>query len=161
MVVWEMDVIVPNARDLPEAGSPDLNGVRILLVEDCWSLGMALRGLLLACRADVYGPVATTAEAERLISEHLPDGALVDFNLRGGERADGLIGRLHDQGVSIVLTSGDTLRPLARTNLAAVLPKPFSEEQLFAALRPIAAAAADRRGSCPSRPSSVVTATIA
>ena len=38
-----------------------------------------------ACRrgAEVVGPAATTTEAERLLSEHAPDVALVDFHLRG------------------------------------------------------------------------------
>jgi CheY-like chemotaxis protein len=131
----------------PEAGSLDLNGVRILLVEDSWYLGIALQSLLQECGADVAGPVATTAEAERLISEQVPDVALVDLNLRGGERADGLIDRLHDQGIRVVVISGDTVLPLAPGNAAAILPKPFSETQLFATLLPTTGLAADRRGS--------------
>jgi CheY-like chemotaxis protein len=111
-----------------------LNGVRILLVEDSLSLGEAMKSLLQACRADVIGPVVSTAEADRLISENLPDAALVDINLRGGERADGLIDRLHDQGVRVVVTSGYTDLPLAPRNAAATLSKPFSEAQFFAAL---------------------------
>ena len=31
----------------------------------------------------MVGPAATTAEAERLLSEHAPDVALVDFHLEG------------------------------------------------------------------------------
>lgn len=82
------------------------------------------------------GPVATIAEADRLISKNLPDAALVNINLRGGERADGLIDRLHDQGVRVVLISADTGPPLAPGKAAAALLKPFSEEKLFAALLP-------------------------
>ena len=82
----------------------DLKGVRILLVEDSWYLGMALRNQLRALGADVAGPCATAAEAERLISERAPDAALVDYNLRGGERADSLIDQLHDQGVRVIVT---------------------------------------------------------
>jgi CheY-like chemotaxis protein len=78
-----------DVHDPPEAGCPDLNGVQILLVEDSFILGAAMKDLLQACAADVAGPVATMAEADRLISENLPDAALVDINLRGGERADG------------------------------------------------------------------------
>jgi hypothetical protein len=44
--------------------------------------------------AEVLGPVATAAEAERLIAEQMPDASIVDFNLRGGELAYGLIDRL-------------------------------------------------------------------
>jgi len=127
-------LLTSDVHDPPEAGCPDLDGVRILLVEDSLSLGEAMKSLLQACRADVIGPVASAAEADRLISENLPDAALVDINLRGGERADGLIDRLRDQGVRVVVTSGYTDLPLASTNVAATLSKPFSEAQFFAAL---------------------------
>ena len=63
-----------NTHDPAGAGSPDdLRGLEILLVED----------LLELLGAVVVGPAATTAEAERLPSEHAPDVALVDFHLRG------------------------------------------------------------------------------
>src|SRR5258705_6253982 len=75
-----------NADDAPGAEGSDLKGLRVLLVEDSWHLGVALKELLRAWGADVAGPVATTAEAERLISEYAPDVAVVDINLRGGER---------------------------------------------------------------------------
>ena len=65
----------------------DLTGLRILVVEDSWNLGKALKRLLAALGADVAGPVATATDAERLISARPPDAALVDFNLRDGERA--------------------------------------------------------------------------
>ena len=125
-----------DVHDPPEAGCPDLNGVQILLVEDSSVVGAAMKDLLEACGGDVAGPVATIAEADRLISKNLPDAALVDINLRGGERADGLIDRLHDRGVRVVVISGDTGPPLAPGKAVATLLKPFSEEELFAALLP-------------------------
>jgi CheY-like chemotaxis protein len=129
-----------NAHDAPGAGS-DLEGVRILLVEDSWQLGMALKSLLHALGADVAGPVATSAEAERLVAERVPDVALVDFNLRGGERAFGLIDRLHDQGIRVVVTTGYADIPLAPGKAAAILQKPITEAQLIASLRPATKAA--------------------
>jgi CheY-like chemotaxis protein len=125
----------PNAHD-PSGSGSDLEGVRILLVEDSWQLGMALKSLLQALGADVDGPVATSAEAERLVSERVPDVALVDFNLRGGERAFGLIDRLHDQGIRVVVTTGYADIPLAPGKAAAILQKPISEALLIASLRP-------------------------
>jgi hypothetical protein len=47
--------------------------VQILLVEDSSVVSAAM---LEACGADVAGPVATMVEADRLISENLPDAAL-------------------------------------------------------------------------------------
>jgi DNA-binding NtrC family response regulator len=125
-----------NNPETPEAGPSHLKGMRILLVEDSWQLGVALKNLLQMLGAEVTGPVATTAEAKRLISVHAPDVALVDVNLRGGEQAYGLIDQLHNQGVRVIVTSGYADLPLASQKVAAVLQKPISEELLLATLRP-------------------------
>src|SRR5262249_40107340 len=115
---------------------------RILLVEDSWNVGIALKSLLRAWGADVAGPVATAAEAERLILEYAPDVAIVDINLRGGELAYGLIDRLHDQRIHVIVTSGYSNLPPGKT--AVFLQKPIVESQLLASLRPIATAKAAR-----------------
>jgi DNA-binding NtrC family response regulator len=133
----------PNAHDLSGADALDLTGIRVLLVEDSWHLGLAMKRLLGVMGADVAGPAATTVEAERLLAERVPDVALVDFNLRDGERADGLIDRLHDQGVRIIVTSGYAVLPLATEKVAIILQKPIVESQLLAALRPVTARKAE------------------
>src|SRR5262245_62013354 len=92
--------------DASGSESSDLKGARVLVVEDTWYLGMALKNQLRSLGAEVVGPCATTAEAERLISEQPADVALVDYNLRGGERADRLIDLLHDRGIRVIVTSG-------------------------------------------------------
>jgi hypothetical protein len=56
--------------------------------------------------AEVVGPVSTTTDAVRLISERTPDVALVDINLQGGERSYELIDRLYDRGIRIVVICG-------------------------------------------------------
>jgi FixJ family two-component response regulator len=63
--------------------------------------------------------------------------ALVDFNLRAGERASDLIDQLHNQGVRVIVTTGYADVPLAPGKAAAILQKPVSETQLLAALRPL------------------------
>jgi len=128
-----------DAHDRSEADALDLQGVHILLVEDSWHLGVAMKRLLELLGADVAGPAATTAEAERLTAERVPDVALVDFNLRDNELADGLIERLHEQGVRVVVTSGYAVFPMAPEKVAAILQKPITESQLLAALRPLLA----------------------
>jgi CheY-like chemotaxis protein len=85
----------------------DLSGLRILVVEDSWHVGTAMRSLLRACGADVVGPAATTADAERLIFERAPDVALIDVNLRDGELAYDLLDRLHGRGIRVVVISGN------------------------------------------------------
>ena len=130
---------VPNAHNLPGAApdSWDLKGVNILLVEDSWHLGIALKNLLKAWGAEVSGPVATAAEAERLTSGQRPAVALVDLNLRGGERAYDLIDRLHERGIPVIVTSGYEVLPRLPAKAVAVLQKPFGEAQLLALLRPL------------------------
>ena len=75
-----------------------LDGLRILVVEDGWQLGESLKALLESMGATVDGPVATTADADRLVSERVPDVALVDLRLREGELAGDLIRRLNERG---------------------------------------------------------------
>ena len=128
-----------NGGNSPEAESLDLSGVRILVVEDSWQLAIALKSLLQACGADVSGPVATTADARRLVAEQAPDAALIDFNLRGGEQADDLIDQLHEQGVYVIVTSGYAVLPVTLRHPAPILQKPISETQLLDSLRQVAA----------------------
>ena len=124
--------------------SSELKGLSILVVEDSWQLGTALKRLLSSLGADVAGPVATVAAAERLIAEHPPDAALIDINLRGGELAYGLIDRLHGQGVCVIVTTGYAEPPLARDKAAVILQKPIREAQLLDSLRPVVAQKAAR-----------------
>jgi len=129
-------------------GSPDepvgleslsLSGLRILVVEDSWPAGVALRRLLRALGAEVSGVAATAADAQRLASEAPPDAAIVDFNLRDGELADDLIERLHEQGIYVVVTTGYSELPRTPRHAVAVLHKPVSEATLLASLRPLVA----------------------
>ena len=125
--------------ETPGAESPNLRGMRVLLVEDSWQLGMALKSLLRSFDAEVDGPVATTADAERLISEHVPDAAVIDINLRQGERSYGLIDRLISLDVPVIVTSGYSDLPMVPAK-AHILEKPISEERLIAILRSVAGA---------------------
>jgi CheY-like chemotaxis protein len=112
-----------------------LNGVRVLIVEDSWDVAMAFKRLLAAWGADTVGPVATTHDAMRLVAERAPDVALVDINLRRGEKAYDLIERLHQQGIRIVVMSGYADVSLTEGKAAAILQKPVQGELLLASLR--------------------------
>ena len=125
-----------NGDDAGGARSSNLRGMRILLVEDSWQLGMALKSLLRSFEAEVDGPVATTTDAEHLISAHVPDAAVVDINLRQGERSYGLIDQLIDRGVPVIVTSGYSDLPMVPAK-AHILEKPISEEKLIAILRSV------------------------
>jgi len=59
------------SSDVPEAPEndlADLNGLWVLIVKDSWSVGTGLQKLLESRGANVMGPAATAAEAERLIA---------------------------------------------------------------------------------------------
>src|SRR5437899_7781223 len=77
-----------SAHEPSASGSSNLKGARILLVEDSWHVGNAIKRLLRTLGADVAGPAATIVDAERLVAERTPDVAIVDINLRDGERAN-------------------------------------------------------------------------
>jgi DNA-binding response OmpR family regulator len=121
----------------PSDLSTSLSGLRILLVEDSWPGGVALRRLLSGLEAEVSGPAATAADALRLASERPPDAALVDFNLRGGELADDLVEQLREQGIHVVVMTGYTELPKATRHPVALLHKPFGPAELLASLRPV------------------------
>jgi len=127
-------------RDVEIGDSSDLlKGLRILLVEDAWHVGEALKAELVSLGAEVTGPAATVAEAEWLLSEGTPDLALVDMYLREGELADGLIDRLNGKDVSVVLISAYEERPALATKVTSFLRKPFTSLQLLATLQPVIA----------------------
>jgi DNA-binding response OmpR family regulator len=112
----------------------DLSGVRVLVVEDTWHVANALKILLEDLKMDVAGPVATSAEAERLAAAQLPQVAVVDVNLKG-EMAYGLINRLHEGGVPAIVVSGYAVLPRCTEKAAVILQKPFNGPGLVAALR--------------------------
>src|SRR5215510_2400438 len=124
-----------NVGDPSEAGPVDLNGLCVLVVEDSWDVGTGLKMLLESWGADIVGPVATTADALRLVSERRPDLALVDINLRDGEQSYGLINQLHDQGIRVVVISGYADVSPAHGKVVAILQKPMREDLLLASIR--------------------------
>src|SRR4051812_49915013 len=103
----QTDAIAPESiGDQPNvSGSSELKGARILLVEDSWQLGNAMKRLLRVLGADVAGPAATIADAERLVAQQTPDVAIIDLNLRDGERSNDLIDRLHEQRIPVVVVT--------------------------------------------------------
>lgn len=113
----------------------NLNGLRVLVVEDSWQVSAAVKCLLEECGADVAGPVATAAAAARLASERTVDVALVDIRLRAGELAYDLIDQLHDRGIRIVVVTGYADVPLVQGKVKAVLHKPVQEQLLLKSLQ--------------------------
>lgn len=126
-----------NAREPFESEPSQLLGVRLLIVEDSWEVSTQLKTFFESCGAEVVGPVATAADARRLISGSTPDIALVDINLRSGELSYELIDEMHALEIPIVVITGFANTAPATDKAAAVLQKPFSERELLAALRSV------------------------
>jgi hypothetical protein len=59
----------------------------------------------------------------------------VDINFRGGEQAYGLIDRLHDQGIRVVVISGYSDVSVAHGKVAVTLKKPLEPNLLLQSLR--------------------------
>ena len=114
------------------------------MVEDSWHVGTAIKRLLRSLGADVAGPAATIADAERIISERKPDVAIVDINLRNGERANPLLDRLQEEGIPVIVITGYTDVSLKPGKVEAILQKPVSVEQFLEILRPIVARLPER-----------------
>ena len=137
-------ITISSPHNSPTSGSSELKGAHILLVEDSWHVGNAIKRLLRALGADVAGPAATIADAERLIAERKPNVAIVDINLRDGERANPLLDRLQEEGIPVIVITGYTEVSLQPGKVEAILQKPVSLEQFLAILRPIVARLPDR-----------------
>ena len=127
---------IQNIRDTSPARSPsDLGGLRVLVVEDSWHVSTGLKALLEARGATVDGPVATTADAMRLVSASRPDVAVVDISLRDGELSYELIDWLRDRSIRIVVLTGYSDISLQEGKVSIILQKPVREDVLIASLR--------------------------
>jgi CheY-like chemotaxis protein len=128
-----------NDYPLRARSSDDLTGLNVLLVEDSPDVGEAVKELLELLGATVAGPAATTDAAKSLLANRLPDVALLDFHLRGGQRSDNLMAQLRQQGVPVIMLSGSVEFPPPISLVGAtILEKPISETDLLAHLSPLA-----------------------
>jgi CheY-like chemotaxis protein len=127
---------------MPTSANAELRNLQVLVVEDSWHVANALKTLLEELGVKVAGPAATPAEAERLLAARKPDVAIVDINLKG-EMAYGLIDRLNERDVHVVVISGYAIPQVAQSKVSAVLQKPFSAKALLAILRQIPVTASE------------------
>ena len=134
-----MPVTGSSSHEPLSARLAELKGLSILLVEDSWHVGKAMKGLLRVLGAEVVGPAATAADAERLVAERTPDVAIVDVNLRHGETSSNLIDRLLEQRIPVIIVTGYAAVSLPTRNVEAILEKPVSKQRLLEKLRPIIA----------------------
>ena len=120
-----------------QAEQRSLRGKRILVVEDEALISLDLETRLTAAGCEVIGPAATLEHARRLIADAECDAALVDGNL-AGHPVDELAIALTQRSVPFAFVTGygrDVLPHGFRE--AVVLAKPFSQDQLLAAVQAI------------------------
>jgi len=114
----------------------ELDGWRILLVEDERVLALGVADLLGDLGAIVLGPVATVADALALIDQ-VPelDAALLDINL-GDDVAYPVADALAARGTPFVFASANARNVLpARFANASLCQKPFSINELSRTLQ--------------------------
>jgi PAS domain S-box-containing protein len=120
-----------------EANPADLEGRRVLVVEDEAIIGAELVQSLSRAGCRALGPFATVEAANAALSEERPvDAAVLDVNLRQSDSlplARGLLAA----GVPVVVVTGYSVLPAAWANekgLGTVLHKPVDPNELIAAL---------------------------
>ena len=84
---------------------PDLQGRRVLVVEDEFFIAEELCEALLRCHAQVLGPAPDLASARRLLASETPDCAVLDINLKGQMVFD-FAGELAARSVPFVFATG-------------------------------------------------------
>ena len=119
------------------AGRREINGMRVLLVEDTWLVALGLQSILEDVGVAVSGPVATVAEAALLGETGRFDAAVVDMNLRG-EMAYDLVDRLNERGIPVVVITGYEVLPSLADKAVTILRKPLRAEALLKTLRRLA-----------------------
>lgn len=115
----------------------DLNGVRVLLVEDQMIVALQIEDMLRAVGCEVVGPVGTLQAAITLAQAEALDVALLDINL-DGEKVYPTAEELQARGIPFILASGygeSTLPEKWRDQPR--LSKPFRREQLEQLLRSV------------------------
>ena len=120
-----------SAPSVFEGRGLDLNGKRVLIVEDDYLTAQGLSHTIADYGFTVVGPVDTADRAMRLIGNEPPDGVLLDVRLREGSAVE-VAKALQKRGVPFVVMSGysrDTLPPELRK--APFVAKPMSESELI------------------------------
>ena len=125
--------------------------MNILLAEDDMLIAMDMQMIMEDAGHKVFGPVATVAQGEAALAEHVPDVAIVDIGLKNGDSGIDLARRLRERCVPVVFVSGEPTRAQAGRDVAvAFLPKPVMPDDLTRSIDVAAAIASG--GAMPERP---------
>lgn len=113
----------------------NLEGYRVLVVEDDYFVAQDLCSILRTRGATVVGPARSVSTGRELANAHRPDCALLDINLHGQYAFD-LAEELQSRGVRTVFTTGyDTTFIPPRLRQTACLQKPIDTTALVQTIR--------------------------
>jgi CheY-like chemotaxis protein len=123
----------PKARG--EMGSEDLEGMRILVVEDEFFVALVVEETLQSLGCTVLGPFPDLEQATETAVRQAVDGAVLDINL-GGEMVYPLAEYLQRHGVPFVFTTGYAIADMPEHFRGfACLRKPVDANTLEQAVR--------------------------
>ncbi|KYF88954.1 response regulator [Sorangium sp. So ce394] len=112
---------------LPDPEGPrELEGLRVLVVEDEPMIASSLEDVLTDLGCVVIGPALTMKDAIRLAREAPIDGASLDINI-AGEKVYAVADILMERGIPFVFVTGYGKAGLRESDLSRpVLQKPYS-----------------------------------
>ena len=111
-----------------------LQGMRVLVVENDEMNATLLDLQLAQAGAAMVGPAASVAQALQMIEDQ-PDLAILDYHLGGGETSEEVAGALIARGIPFVLATGVNADTLPHVfSRGVVLVKPYVTEELLGAL---------------------------
>ena len=108
--------------------------MRVLIADDQKSVGTSLADLVQLCHHEVVEVVASGLEAIQAYGRHQPDVVLMDYNmpkLNGATACRNIMAKYPN--ARVILVSG-LPKEVADSGALAVLLKPVSLDQLYAAL---------------------------
>ncbi|WP_437951977.1 response regulator [Sorangium sp. So ce296] len=107
-------------------GNRELEGLRVLVVEDEPMIASSLEDVLTDLGCVVIGPALTMKDAIRLAREAQIDGASLDINI-AGEKVYAVADILMERGIPFVFVTGYGKAGLRESDLSRpVLQKPYS-----------------------------------
>lgn len=112
------------------AGGEELNGLRVLVVEDEAAISLLLEDMLLDFGCEVVGPAARLAAALEVAQNAELDLAILDVNV-AGEPIYPVAEALHGRGIPFVFSTGygsSGIKDAYRDR--PVLQKPFAQHDL-------------------------------
>lgn len=113
----------------------DLNGVRVLVVEDEMAISLLIEDMLLEFGCEVIGPVDRVSAALKIASATGIDVAILDVNL-AGESIYPVVEALDARNVPFVFSTGYGSAGVAEQHRhRPVLDKPFGQNDLEQKLR--------------------------